>query len=119
MVHGSPDRLVQVFENILRNAGSLAPPGSPVDIAIEPAGGHWRVTISDRGLGIPPGHLDRIFDRFFTFRPEESQGRREHAGLGLAIARSIVQGYGGSISAANRPGGGASFAVLLPRAAGS
>ena len=113
-VHGSPDRLVQVFENIISNARSFAPPGTLVDVEIQRDGEQWRVTISDRGHGIPSAHLDRVFERFFTFRPSEPPGGREHAGLGLAIARAIVLGYGGTIFAANRNGGGAAFTVLLP-----
>jgi two-component system sensor histidine kinase ChvG len=116
IVHGSPDRLVQVFENIVRNARSFAPPGSTVDIFIDHEDRHWRVTVADRGPGLPPAHLMRVFERFFTFRPGTPGERREHAGLGLAIARAIVHGYGGTIAAANRPGGGASFTVLLPDA---
>jgi two-component system, OmpR family, sensor histidine kinase ChvG len=114
VVYGSPDRLVQVFENIIRNARSFAPSGTQVDVDIQRDGEHWRVMISDRGPGIPSAHLDRVFERFFTFRPSETPGAREHAGLGLAIARAIVHAYGGTISAANRRGGGASFTVLLP-----
>ena len=67
----------------------------------------------DRGPGIPEAHLSRVFDRFFTYRPQEP-GRRDHAGLGLAIARTIVEGYGGTIAASNREGGGTSVEVKLP-----
>jgi two-component system sensor histidine kinase ChvG len=56
--------------------------------------------------------MERIFQRFFTYRPVDL--RREHVGLGLAIAKQIVESYGGSISAANRPEGGARFEVRLP-----
>jgi two-component system sensor histidine kinase ChvG len=72
------------------------------------------ITVEDEGPGIPDGHLDRIFDRFFTYRPADAQ--REHVGLGLAIARQIVESYGGSIHAANRKPSGACFTVRLPAA---
>jgi signal transduction histidine kinase len=62
-----------------------------------------RVTIADRGPGIPEAHLSRVCERFFSYRP--GQERREHLGLGLAIARQIVQSYGGAIDARNREGG--------------
>ena len=73
------------------------------------------IAIEDSGPGIPEGHLDRVFQRFFTYRPGDA--RREHVGLGLAIAKQIVESYGGGISASNRPGGGARFEVRLPRLA--
>jgi len=70
------------------------------------------VTVEDRGPGIPEGHLDRIFGRFFTYRP--GQQRDHHVGLGLAIAKQIVEGYNGTITASNRCQGGARFEVSLP-----
>jgi two-component system sensor histidine kinase ChvG len=73
------------------------------------------VAVSDRGPGIPPGHLDRVFDRFFSYRPASGNDRR-HTGLGLAIARTIVHGYGGTISAENRNEGGSRFVIRLPLA---
>jgi two-component system sensor histidine kinase ChvG len=115
IVQGTSDRLAQTFENILQNARSFAPPDSAIEIAAEAVDGQCRVTIADRGPGIPPAHLERVFDRFFTYRPDDRNGRREHAGLGLAIARAIVEGHGGTISAANRPDGGAVFEIRLPR----
>src|SRR4029450_10392292 len=90
-------------------------PQTAVEIEVRGEAGDCRVTISDRGPGIPPAHLDRVFDRFFTYRPNESS-RRDHAGLGLAIARTIVEGYSGTITAENRPDGGARFDVCLPLA---
>jgi signal transduction histidine kinase len=74
------------------------------------------VAVTDSGPGIPAEHQGRIFDRFFTYRPGEDGRRAGHTGLGLAIAKAIVEGYGGSIAAANRPGGGARFEVRLPLA---
>jgi two-component system sensor histidine kinase ChvG len=113
LVLASRDGLLQVFENILVNAASLAP-GQPIDISVSRRGSVWRIECGDRGPGIPEGHLDRIFERFFSYRPQSSAGRRDHAGLGLAIAKTVVEGYGGTISARNRDGGGATFTVELP-----
>ena len=70
--------------------------------------------IADHGPGIPDAHLDRIFDRFFTYRPDEPNARDGHTGLGLAIVKAIVEGYGGTVTAANRPEGGTRFEVRLP-----
>jgi two-component system, OmpR family, sensor histidine kinase ChvG len=114
-VRASRDHLVQVFDNILRNAAGFSP-DAPPEIAVDVRDGLCVVSVCDRGPGIPEAHLARIFDRFFTYRPQDPGGRREHAGLGLAIARAIVEGHGGTITARNREGGGACFEVRLPRA---
>jgi two-component system, OmpR family, sensor histidine kinase ChvG len=115
VVRGSSDRLAQVFENILENAAGFSPPRSPVDVVAETDGDTCVVIVDDRGPGFPPAHFERVFDRFFSFRPDKG-GPRDHMGLGLAIAQAIVEGYGGAIQAQNRPGGGARIEVRLPRA---
>ena len=112
IVRGNADRLAQVFENVIENALSFAPTGSIVQIDLGTSGGRHVVTIADRGPGFPPAHLERVFERFFTYRP--ATAGREHMGLGLAIAQAIVQGYGGSMTAGNRAGGGAVVSVSLP-----
>jgi two-component system sensor histidine kinase ChvG len=112
-VHASADRLVQVFENILDNAAGFAPAGSTVEVAVAADDANVTVRIQDRGPGFPEGHVGRVFDRFFSYRPGESN-TSSHMGLGLSIAAAIVEGYGGSIRAANRTGGGAIVEVALP-----
>ena len=113
LVRGSRERLAQVLENLITNALSFTAPGTSVSVTVEEDDGHCVATVADSGPGIPEEHLERIFDRFFTYRPVE--GRREHLGLGLAIARTIVESYDGSIAASNRPEGGAAFEVRLHR----
>ena len=75
--------------------------------------------VEDQGPGIPSEHLQKAFDRFFSYRPEEKPSgvRRipHHSGLGLAIVRAIVDGYGGSVEAVESPHGGARLQVHLPR----
>lgn len=110
----SRERLAQVFDNLIANALSFAPPDSVIRVTIGQLHDDVVVTVEDEGPGIPDGHLDRIFDRFFSYRPADAQ--REHVGLGLAIARQIVESYGGSIHAANRKPSGACFTVRLPAA---
>jgi two-component system, OmpR family, sensor histidine kinase ChvG len=112
-VRGTPERLAQAFENILSNALSFAPEGSVVNVSTTATGSACRVAIADAGPGIPDAHLGKVFDRFFSYRPEG--GRGDHLGLGLAIARQIVESYGGRITAANGKEGGALFEVELER----
>jgi two-component system sensor histidine kinase ChvG len=115
-VRASAARLTQVFENIVENAASFSPAGSSVRVSLSRSGaGEAVIRVKDEGPGIPDAHRARIFDRFFSYRPEEGRrSGRPHAGLGLAIAKTIVEGYGGGIDAANNPEGGATFTVRLP-----
>lgn len=114
VVRASPERLTQVMENLLDNAASFSPEGETVEVRVGREGAAAVVTVDDRGPGIPEAHLERIFDRFFTWRPDDLGSRNGHTGLGLAIVKAIVDGYGGSIAARNRPEGGARFEVRLP-----
>ena len=110
-VNASEERLTQIFVNVLENAISFSP---AVSIRLLPIGSSVVTTISDRGPGIPEANLGRVFDRFFTHRPNVPPGR--HTGLGLAIVRAIVEGYGGTITPSNNPEGGATFEIRLTRA---
>lgn len=112
IVQASEDRLLQVFENLLDNAVSFTPPGGTIAITTVAGETEALVAIRDHGPGIAGENLDRIFDRFFTYRPEAQHHR--HTGLGLSIVKSIVEGYGGAVSAANAADGGAMFEVKLP-----
>jgi two-component system sensor histidine kinase ChvG len=112
-VRASAERIAQVVENLLDNAMSFAPAGSAVTVELARVGGRAVVTVRDRGPGVPPEHFEMVFARFFTYRPGASDGRL-HAGLGLSIVKAIVDAYGGAVSAANHPQGGAVFSVELP-----
>jgi two-component system sensor histidine kinase ChvG len=109
LVAASPERLAQAVRNVVDNARSFA---QSVRVSVAQRDQRAVIRVDDDGPGIPPEHLARIFDRFFSFRPEES--RRDHDGLGLAIARAVIDGYGGSIAASNRAEGGARFEIRLP-----
>jgi signal transduction histidine kinase len=79
--------------------------------------GGWAVTtITDEGPGLPPGSEELIFSRFYSYRPGPARSDETHTGLGLALVKAIVEGYGGSISAASRGDGGAVLTVRLPLA---
>jgi two-component system sensor histidine kinase ChvG len=112
MVAASHERLGQVIDNILANAISFSPEQGVVSVSLAAENGRVRITVDDDGPGIPAAHLERVFDRFFSYRPGDRV--REHVGLGLAIARQIVESYGGSMTAANRGPRGARFEIVLP-----
>jgi len=112
MVEASRDRLIQVLENLLDNAASFSPPGGTVGVEVAIENGSVVTRVSDQGPGIPDLTRSRIFDRFFTHRPDSKH--EGHTGLGLAIVKAIVEAYGGTITAANTERG-AVFTVTLPR----
>jgi two-component system sensor histidine kinase ChvG len=116
LVLGRDERLGQVFRNLIDNAISFSPEGGSVEISAQVEGGYIHVRVDDRGPGIPPENLETIFERFYTSRPEGHFGN--NSGLGLSIARQIVEAAGGTIIAANRDNGGACFVVRLPLAKG-
>jgi two-component system sensor histidine kinase KdpD len=101
----------QVLVNLLENACKYTPKGSPIDISAECSGHMLKVTVADRGPGIPPGEEEQLFDKFYRVHRE---GTQSGVGLGLAICKAIIIAHGGVIEAGNRPGGGAQFYFLLP-----
>ena len=115
LVEANAERLTQVFENVLDNAVSFSAPGQLIRIAVESRDGSVVTRVSDEGPGIPAAHVDKIFERFFTYREGIDKRKSAHTGLGLAIVKAIVEGYGGSITASNRPEGGAAFEIRFPR----
>jgi two-component system sensor histidine kinase ChvG len=113
-VLGAPDRFAALLESLLDNAAGFSPPGGRVDVVLARRDGRVRLEVADRGPGVPAEHRDRIFERFFTWRPDEPG--RDHSGLGLAIARSIAEAHGGGVEVTPREGGGSRFVVDLPAA---
>ena len=109
-VRGDPDKLAQLFLNVLDNAVKHSPRGTTVHVRGERDDGALVVRVRDAGSGLPRGAQTRLFQRFY--RGDNAQ--RDGAGLGLAIAQAIAQAHGGSIRASNVEGGGAEFAVRLP-----
>jgi signal transduction histidine kinase len=104
------DRLLQVFSNLLVNAVKFTPKGGMVQLAMEANDGLVRVSVSDTGPGIPAEQHERVFRRFTQV------GRGQGGvGLGLYIARRIVEAHGGEIGLVSRPGEGSTFFFTLPR----
>jgi two-component system, OmpR family, sensor histidine kinase ChvG len=121
-VAGQESRLSQVFRNLIDNGRSFTSPGSKILVRLRRAGQVIEVRVEDAGPGIRPENLERVFERFYTDRPEQSFGN--NSGLGLAISRQIVEAHKGRIWAENRYGRasasgdkpvlGARFIVQLP-----
>ncbi|HEV7873617.1 MAG TPA: sensor histidine kinase [Enterovirga sp.] len=119
-VSGHDSRLSQVINNLLDNARSFSPPGATVRVHLRRDRDELEITVDDDGPGIPPHALERIFERFYTDRPDHGFG--QNSGLGLSISRQIIQAHRGTIQAQNRPlpgssdgrAAGARFIVRLP-----
>lgn len=113
-MHGDPDRIEQIFRNLLSNAARHTSSGGCITVSARPKGGTIEVAISDTGAGIDRAHLPHVFDRFY--RADESRARATGgAGLGLAIVRQLVTAPGGSVTAEGPGvGKGARFTVTLP-----
>ena len=112
-VDAEPAMLRRTLTNLVTNALAHTPRGGTVTVRVAEESGEAIFTVSDTGPGIAPEHLPRIFDRFYRADPARGGG----AGLGLAIAKSIAELHGGTLTAASGPG--ATFTLMLPRAAGN
>jgi len=105
--------LVQhALANLLLNSANHTPAGTAIDVRARLADGHLNLSVADRGAGIPPDVLPRIFDKFFRAPSAPTGG----SGLGLTIVKGFVEAHGGTVSAENRPGGGVIFTMRLPQA---
>jgi two-component system sensor histidine kinase ChvG len=118
ITQGLEDRLVQVFRNLIANALSFSPPGGTITLTVSRKGRCLIAEVVDEGPGVPEGKEEKIFERFYSERP---QGERfgDHSGLGLSISKQIVEAHDGRIYAENRRRtdgsiAGARFVVELP-----
>jgi two-component system sensor histidine kinase HydH len=102
------ERMVPVLVNLLKNARDASPDGAPVELRVAQLGDRLVLEVSDRGDGLSSGAEAHAFEPFFTTRVHGT-------GLGLALAKRVVEGHGGTIHARNREGGGAVFEIALPR----
>jgi signal transduction histidine kinase len=114
---GDADRFTQVLTNLVRNAINYTPEGGVVSVRLNTSGeDHVQIAVSDTGLGISAEDLSRIFERFY--RADSSRTRDTGGfGLGLSIARELVEAMGGSLSATSQPGLGSTFLISLRRTA--
>ncbi len=118
-VLANPSRLQRVFHNLLSNALRHTPADGTVALRATPQGDEVRVEVSDTGEGIAAEDLPRVFER--SFRAEKSRTRTERgdapgAGLGLAIARGLIEAHGGTMDVESSPGTGSRFCFTLRRA---
>jgi two-component system, OmpR family, sensor histidine kinase ChvG len=121
-VPGHDSRLGQIIDNLIENARSFSPPGGTVRVTCRRSRHHIETFVDDDGPGVRPEVHDKIFERFYTDRPQQNFG--QNSGLGLSISKQIVEAHGGSISVENRSGPkgvdgepcvlGARFIVRLP-----
>ncbi len=113
MMRAEESRISQVVSNLLANARVHTPATTSISIEVGPDQDGVSITISDDGPGLDPANIPHLFDRFY--RVDRSRARATGgSGLGLAIVSAIVESYGGSVTASNRPDGGARFEVRLP-----
>jgi two-component system sensor histidine kinase KdpD len=108
--------LEQVLLNLIDNAAKYSPAGSHIEISAWNDRGEVIVQVADRGPGLAPEEVERVFEKFYRGQQAMAATGRG-AGLGLAICRAIMQAHGGRIWAQNRAGGGACFSFSLPLAA--
>jgi len=113
LMRADPADLELIWLNLLENAVQYSPSGSSVRVLMENDGDRVRVSVIDKGWGIPEADLEHIFDRFRRGDPSRSRTTGGF-GLGLAIAKSVVQAYKGSIHAQSTIGEGTRISVVLP-----
>lgn len=106
--------LEMIFSNLLDNALKYCPEGTSVHIAAEPSSGRIRITVADKGPGIPPQHLPRIFERFYRVDAGRSRDLGG-TGLGLAIVKHLAEAMQGGVGVDSRTGEGTRFSVTLPK----
>jgi len=108
-LHANAHAVTDAIRNVIENAVTHSPPGGEVAVTVHPDA---RVSIADRGGGVPPQDRKRIFERFWRGKGERAEG----AGLGLSIVSEIMRTHDGSVTVDDQPGGGAVFTLAFPRA---
>lgn len=109
IIEGDRDRLRRVFYNLISNARDAMATGGRLDVTAEAKGEEVSVIISDSGPGIPAAIINTLFEPFVTY------GKHNGTGLGMTIAKKIIEGHHGTIAATNKPNGGAMIQIMLPK----
>ena len=109
-------RLWQVIVNLLTNALKFSPPTEPVEAVVTASGGEVRIAVTDHGMGVSRDEQARLFQRFSRITRANGPATATGTGLGLFIARSLVEAQGGAIGVDSDPGRGATFWVTFPQA---
>jgi two-component system OmpR family sensor kinase len=118
LVQADSARMRQLVMNLVSNAVKYTPAGGRVWLALTAGTETATISVRDSGIGIAPGDVDRVFDRFWRADAARSRtGERPGIGLGLSICKWIAEAHGGSIAVTSRPGRGSTFTVTLPRSA--
>lgn len=112
LLNADPVRLTQVLVNLLVNASKYSPPEKPIEVSMVRDGARVRISVADRGPGIPPAERENIFRRFVRRQPQE--GEQYGIGLGLFVVKTAVEAHGGRVGVSDRPGGGSIFWFELP-----
>ena len=113
LIDGDATLLVTALSNLVDNAVSYSPPGSPVSVSRRLVDGYVEIAVTDRGPGIAPEHQERVFERFF--RVDQARSRATGGtGLGLAIVKHVAANHGGDVRLWSRPGTGSTFTLRVP-----
>jgi signal transduction histidine kinase len=116
VVHGEPDRLAQLLDNLVSNAIKFTPGGGHVSVSLSAQNGSVCIQVSDTGIGITNAERERLFERFFRSQ-SALEAQIQGTGLGLYLSKAIVEAHGGRIGVESEPGAGTTFVVELPAAA--
>ena len=114
-VHGSEDRIHQVFANLLANARVHTPDGTQISITSHEDSDGVYVTVSDNGPGLSEEDQKKIFERFFRVDPSRQRNGTEGSGLGLSIVDAVMQAHGGKVGVVSKQGEGTAFTLFFPR----
>jgi two-component system phosphate regulon sensor histidine kinase PhoR len=112
-IRGDHDKLEQVVANLLHNAIKYTPPDGRITIAVQRDGTFLKTSIQDTGIGIPPDQQSKLFERFYRVEQEPSPGTNG-TGLGLYIAKNLIELHGGKIWFTSEVGHGSEFSFTLP-----
>jgi signal transduction histidine kinase len=113
-INGDADRLSQLLSNLVGNAIKFTPDGGHIMLSLRKTDHEAVLQVGDTGIGIPPEHLQRIFDRFYQADASRSRLGSEGAGLGLSISQWITEAHGGRIQVESQVGSGTIFTVSIP-----